>query len=182
LEEIYYKQRAKVRSFSNLKNVNKEINLSIAPNDAFDVNIEKETGKVSEIIAKKTGLSPRTYERAKKIIEKGSEEVKGKLRSNKTTIFKEYDKIQKDRRRQELLSQISNIQSNNNKNFENSNYKLIYGDFMKQSQKEIPYSSIDLIFTDPPYGKEYLQLYKELGKLAIRVLRPGGSLVFLLVI
>jgi 16S rRNA G966 N2-methylase RsmD len=53
---------------------------------------------------------------------------------------------------------------------------------MKQSQKEIPYSSIDLIFTDPPYGKEYLQLYKELGKLAIRVLRPGGSLVFLLVI
>jgi DNA methylase len=35
-----------------------------------------------------------------------------------------------------------------------------------------------LIFTDPLYGKEYLPLYQELGKLAIRVLKPGGSLVF----
>jgi DNA modification methylase len=163
-----------------LKNVNKEINLSTAPNDATvdDGNIEKEkeeeTGKVSEIIAKKTGLSPRTYERAKKIIEKGSEEVKEKLRANKTTISKEYEKIQKDLKRQELLSQISNIYSNN----KNNNYKLIYGDFIEQSQKEIADNSIDLILTDPPYGEQYLPLYQDLGKLAIRVLKPGGSLVF----
>ena len=36
------------------------------------------------------------------------------------------------------------------------------------------------IFTDPPYGKEYLPLYEELAKLAVRVLKPGGSLVFLI--
>ena len=60
----------------------------------------------------------------------------------------------------------------------NNNYKLIYGDFIEQSQKEIPDNSIDLIFTDPPYGKEYLPLYQELAKLAVRVLKPGGSLVF----
>ena len=35
-----------------------------------------------------------------------------------------------------------------------------------------------MIFTDPPYGKEYLSLYQELAKLAVRVLKPGGSLVF----
>ena len=35
-----------------------------------------------------------------------------------------------------------------------------------------------MIFTDPPYGKEYLPLYQELAKLAVRVLKPGGSLVF----
>jgi tRNA G10 N-methylase Trm11 len=178
-EEIY-KERAKLRSFSNLKNVNKEINLSKAPNDAIEINIE--TGKVSEIIAKKTGLSPRTYERAKKIIEEGSDEVKEKLRTNKTTISKEYDKIQKDIRRQELLSQISNIQSQNNKNdsnqFQNNNCKLIYGDFIEKSQKEIPDSSVDLILTDPPYGREYLPLYHELANLAVRVLKHGGSLVF----
>ena len=52
---------------------------------------------------------------AKKIIEEGAEEVKEKLRSNKTTISKEYDKIQRDRKRQELLSQLNNIQSNNNR-------------------------------------------------------------------
>ena len=78
-----------------------------------------------------------------------------------------------------MLSQL-NIQSQkNNNNFENNNYKLVYGDFIEQSQKEIPDSSIDLIFTDPPYGKEYLSLYQELAKLAVRVLKPGGSLVFL---
>ena len=173
MEEIY-KERAKMRSFSNLKNVNKEIILSTAPNDAIDVNIE--TGKVSEIIAKKTGLSPRTYERAKKIIEEGSEKVKEKLRANKTTISKEYDKIQRDLKRQGLLSQINNIQSDK-KNFENNNCKLIYGDFIEQSQKEIPDSSIDLIFTDPPYSQEFLYLYEDLARLAVRVLKPRGSLV-----
>jgi DNA modification methylase len=177
MEEIH-KERAKRRSFSNLKNLKE--NMSTAPNDAIDLKEKKEeTGKVSEIIAKKTGLSPRTYERAKKIIEEGSEELKEKLRSNKTTISKEYDKIQRDRKRQELLSQL-NIQSQkNNNNFENNNYKLVYGDFIEQSQKEIPDSSIDLIFTDPPYGKENLSLYQELAKLSVRVLKPGGSLVFL---
>ena len=34
-----------------------------------------------------------------------------------------------------------------------------------------------MIFTDPPYGKEYLPLYQELAKLAVRVLKPGGSLI-----
>jgi DNA modification methylase len=181
MEEIY-KERAKMRSLNNLKNVNKEINLSTALPDAIDINKEQEkveTGKVSEIIAKKTGLSPRTYERAKKIIEEGSEEVKEKLRANKSTISKEYDKIQRDLKRQELLSQLNNIQSQNNKNnLENRNYNLIYGDFIEKSQKEIPDNSIDLIFTDPPYGEQYLPLYSELGELAVRVLKPGGSLVF----
>ena len=69
MEEIY-KERAKQRSFSNLKNFKE--NASTAPNDAVELNIEnEETGKVSEIIAKKNGLSTRTYERAKKIIEEG---------------------------------------------------------------------------------------------------------------
>jgi 16S rRNA G966 N2-methylase RsmD len=183
MEEIY-RERAKQRSLSNLKNVNKEIDLSTAPNDATDddANVQKEkeeeTGKVSEIIAKKTGLSHRTYERAKKIIEEGSEDLKEQLRANKTTISKVYDKIQRDRKRQELLSQLDNIQSSNNKNFENINYKLIYGDFIEQSQKEIADSSVDLVLSDPPYGREYLPLYHKLANLALRVLKPGGSLVF----
>jgi ParB-like chromosome segregation protein Spo0J len=175
MEEIY-KERAKQRSFSNLKNVDKEINVSTAPDDAI-VNVNIEKGKVSEIIAKKTGLSPRTYERAKKIIEEGSNEVKQKLRANKTTISKEYEKIKRDLKRQELLFQLNNIQSDKDQ-FENTNYKLIYGDFIVQSQKEISDNSIDLILTDPPYSREYLPLYQELGKLAVRVLKPGGSLVF----
>ena len=103
MEEIY-KERAKQRSLSNLKNVKE--NISTAPNDAIEVNKEKEDverGKVSEIIAKKTGLSPRTYERAKKIIEEGSEEAKEKLRQGKTKISKEYEKIQRSKKARVII-------------------------------------------------------------------------------
>ena len=41
----------------------------------------------------------------------------------------------------------------------------------------IPDNSIDAIITDPPYPKEYIDLYGYLGELAKRVLKPGGSLL-----
>ncbi|MGB9886692.1 MAG: DNA methyltransferase [Moorellales bacterium] len=34
----------------------------------------------------------------------------------------------------------------------------------------------DVIITDPPYAREYLPVYEELGKLAVHALKPGGSL------
>lgn len=47
---------------------------------------------------------------------------------------------------------------------------------MEQNQ-QVADNSVDLIFTDPPYDLKSLPLYKELGKLAARVLKEGGSLV-----
>ena len=87
MEEIY-KERAKQRSLSNLKNVKE--NISIAPNDAIELDKGKmmKQAKYQRLLPKKTGLSPRTYERAKKIIEEGSEEAKEKLRQGKTKILK----------------------------------------------------------------------------------------------
>ena len=179
MEEIY-KERAKRRRFSNLKNVKE--NVSREPNDAVKEkkkeDEEYETGKVSYIIAKKTGLSSRTYERAKKIIEEGSEEVKEKLRQGKTKISKEYEKIQRDKKRLELISQIE-TESSKEREKETDNCKLILGDF-REKGKEIEDNSIDLIFTDPPYSEQYLYLYEDLARLAIRVLKSGGSLIFLL--
>lgn len=40
--------------------------------------------------------------------------------------------------------------------------------------RAIPDNSVDLVYTDPPYPKEYLYLYEWLAKEAARVLRPGG--------
>ena len=34
-----------------------------------------------------------------------------------------------------------------------------------------------MIFTDPPYGEEYLDNYAELAQLAQKVLNPGDSLL-----
>jgi site-specific DNA-methyltransferase (adenine-specific) len=185
LEDIC-KEQARLRQLSNLKNVKDKIASSLGSNDHNDnennnsIIKEEVKGRTIEVISKKNDLSPKTYQRARTIIENATEEVKEKLRSNKTSISKEYDKIKRDLKRQELLSQLSNIQPNKNdlNQFQNNNYKLIYGDFIEQSQNEIADSSIDLIFTDPPYGNEYIPLYHELAKLSLRVLKPGGSLVF----
>jgi len=53
---------------------------------------------------------------------------------------------------------------------------LYLGDFRKIGDK-IPDSSVDLIFTDPPYDRKAIELFNGLGEFAARVLRPGGSLV-----
>ena len=170
------KERARQRQSEAGKLYGKGLtNNSIVP---IGTNLSQEKGKTAEIVSKKVGMSSsRNYYRAKTIIEKASEEIKEKLRyTNTTTIFKECEKIEKDRKREELLSKFD-IQSKKDINSLNSNYKLFHGDFI-ELQKEIPDSSIDLIFTDPPYGKEYLSLYQELSRLALRVLKPGGSIVF----
>ena len=36
--------------------------------------------------------------------------------------------------------------------------------------------SVDVVFTDPPYPREYLHTWRELGRLAAAALRPGGVL------
>jgi ParB-like chromosome segregation protein Spo0J len=63
--------------------------LGLAPNDA-----EPEfKGKAAEAVAKKAGVSARTFERGKKILEKASEDEKQKLREGKTSISKVYSEI-----------------------------------------------------------------------------------------
>ncbi len=51
---------------------------------------------------------------------------------------------------------------------------LLNEDFMKSNIQD---NSIDLIFTDPPYGTKTIPLYKDLGKFAMKKLKDGGSLV-----
>ena len=168
-------EKARLRQLSKLKVVKDTLPLAQNYANGYD----EEIGKVSKIIAKKTGYSSKTCEMAKKIIQKGSEDQIKRLIEEKTTISKEYKKIQKDIKRRELLQQIINLDSKNNDNdVKDKNCKLMHGDFIEIG-KDIPDNSIDLIFTDPPYGKEYLFLYQELARLAVRVLKPGGNIVAL---
>lgn len=53
---------------------------------------------------------------------------------------------------------------------------LKLGDF-RELIKKLPKDSIDLILTDPPYPKEYRQLWEDLAREGKRVLRPGGFMV-----
>jgi 16S rRNA G966 N2-methylase RsmD len=53
---------------------------------------------------------------------------------------------------------------------------LRHGDF-RVVLADIPDGSVDVVLTDPPYPKEFLPLWDDLGAFAARVLRPGGLLV-----
>ena len=53
---------------------------------------------------------------------------------------------------------------------------LIVGDFKKQSD-QIEDDSVELIFTDPPYERNSVELYGDAARIAARVLKPGGSLI-----
>ena len=57
-------------------------------------------------------------------------------------------------------------------------FKLFCEDFQQVPRAHIPDHSIDLILTDPPYSEEYLYLYEDLARLAIRAFKPGGNLVY----
>lgn len=82
------KALAKKRQAQGGKN-GRNIQLGLAPDDAkpmFKV-------KATEVVAKKAGLSTRTFERGKKILEKASEEDKEKLRAGKASISKIYRQV-----------------------------------------------------------------------------------------
>jgi 16S rRNA G966 N2-methylase RsmD len=54
--------------------------------------------------------------------------------------------------------------------------RIRHGDF-REVAADIPDGSVSLIFTDPPYDRESLPLYDDLGSVAERVLCQGGSLI-----
>jgi ParB-like chromosome segregation protein Spo0J len=82
------KELAKKRQLKGGKN-GRDMQLGLASDDA-----EPEPKlKATEVVAKKAGVSTRTFERGKKIIEKASEDDKQKLRDGKTSISKVYQEI-----------------------------------------------------------------------------------------
>lgn len=55
-------------------------------------------------------------------------------------------------------------------------YRLYIGDMGKVCRLIAP-ESVDAIITDPPYPEEYLPVYETLALEAVKVLKPGGSLL-----
>jgi ParB-like chromosome segregation protein Spo0J len=82
------KALAKQRQSKGGKN-GRNLQLGLAPEDA-----EQEfKAKATEVVAKKAGVSTRTFERGKKILEEASEDEKQKLREGKTSITHVYSEI-----------------------------------------------------------------------------------------
>ncbi len=55
--------------------------------------------------------------------------------------------------------------------------EIINDDFYKWCMGNIEPNSVDVIITDPPYPKEFLHLWDQLGEVATRVLKPSSLLI-----
>jgi ParB-like chromosome segregation protein Spo0J len=86
------KALAKKRQAKGGKN-GRDVQLGLAPEDTDPAPEPNLKAKATEVVAKKAGVSTRTLERGKKIMEKASEDEKQKLREGKTSISKVYQEI-----------------------------------------------------------------------------------------
>lgn len=55
--------------------------------------------------------------------------------------------------------------------------EIIEGDAIELAENKIPAGTVDLIYTDPPYPKDFHYCYEFLAKEAARALKPTGFLI-----
>ena len=104
----------------------------VVPNGTTLSPKEEEKGRTLDIVAKKIGLSPTTYNKARKIISESAEEQKQRLREGKDKIDKIYRHLNKEKKKSDILNPIKQS-SNQNDTLSNP---LKTGDLSENSTNE----------------------------------------------
>lgn len=123
------------------------------------------------ILAATAGLSERTMDAARLILESGDEETREKVRRNEIAIHRAAKDIKEKRGRD--MRRKARIQITKGATHDD---RIIVGDFRKHADK-VADGSVSLIFTDPPYDREASKMLPELAKFAADKLADGGSLI-----
>jgi len=131
-------------------------------------------GRVDEIIGNEAGVGKTTVGMFRVVRNEATKKEKQSLAKGDVKIKKVYMKIHHRRRREKAKKDA--FDADWKKTMGHDHFQLFEGDILEMG-KEIEDDSVDLIFTDPPYLKDTLDVYEALGDLALRVLKPGGSLV-----
>jgi len=120
-----------------------------------DMLIEKPEPKPYVVVDK-----PRDIERVIKAVG-----IAGKAIPAKRVELKRLERIAREAKRLAIEETDAGV---------DTNIQLYHCDF---HELKVEAETVNLIFTDPPYPKEYLHLWSELGKFAADVLKPGALLV-----
>ena len=136
----------------------------VPQNSVKPIDAQKELASVA-------GISHDTIHKVEVIAERADDETKAKLRRGETTVNAEYKKLQKAQRREQRRARKAARPP-----VADCPYRLLTVD-IAQASRHIDAESVDWIITDPPYPKQYLDLYDHLARLAEHALKPGGSLV-----
>lgn len=125
-----------------------------------------------EEVAKEAGISHGTISKVELIERKAPEEIKEKIRRNELSINKVYKDIKNEeyKEKEAELKDISHIEIPD----VSDRYKLYNCDILSAPIED---NSIDVIITDPPYPKEYLDCWTKLAQFAAAKLKDGGVLV-----
>ena len=127
-------------------------------------------------VAKIGNVSDNTIQRVEKILDKADESTKQKLRDGEISVNRAYQDIKKEEKKQERHQQRAELIKKADESITPNDIEIRYGAF-QDVLSDIEDNSVDAIITDPPYPKEFLHLWSELGEFALRVLKPGGFLV-----
>jgi site-specific DNA-methyltransferase (adenine-specific) len=142
-----------------------------------DAQKRKETGKklqgnfpegqVRNLIGGLFGMSGKTYEKAKFVVESRCKEyidrmnITGKVNPAFLALFQKKNGKKLIQKAQE---------------FKGDRIQIFEGDF-RNVCKNIKNESVDAVICDPPYLKKFLYVWEPLGELSKRVLKPGGYLI-----
>ena len=130
-------------------------------------------------IAKEFNVSEKTLAKGKKIKEVSGKDAKiaelwQEALQGKRSIQAVYERVKQKEARDNIKPLVNDAKMKLSTLF-NGKIKILRGDF-RQVLSDIPDNSIDLIFTDPPYSDNDIELVKELFLLTSRVLKPIGFL------
>jgi len=116
----------------------------------------------------------RSINRARLVLESGDEDLIESVEKGQLSVFRAADQA---RRSRDLAAhtKVANAAKRALAG-DDADYGVHVGD-CRELSKRMPPNSVEMIYTDPPWGKNHLALYDALGEIAERVLKPSGSLV-----
>uniref|UniRef100_A0A6H1ZD78 Putative methyltransferase n=1 Tax=viral metagenome TaxID=1070528 RepID=A0A6H1ZD78_9ZZZZ len=134
---------------------------------------QSEMGKTRDKIAESVGMGHSTYQKAEKIIE-AAEENPGLFSDLPDKMDeKSVDAAYKELRRRELAAERSAIAKAAQDLPADDHWTVEAADIRSYQTNQ----RFDFIITDPPYPREYLDLYAVLARRALEWLNPSGLLV-----
>jgi 16S rRNA G966 N2-methylase RsmD len=160
------------------KNVNVDDNKPIAMGNFPQANTK---GRALDNLSNAFGIDRKTLDKIQKIGDAAKEnpdkyqQLFQKVDSKKISREEAVSIIKKAEKKEMKELELQRRELENPKLSLPEGFELTYSDFR---QVELEKGSAQLIFTDPPYGEQYLYLYEDLAKKADEILNDGDSLVF----
>ena len=128
-------------------------------------------GRTTDNVASSIGLGSGKQWDKLDFIAEHKPELLPEIKPQGISIHAAYTEIRKDEKLTKLEAARSELKDKAKEYSED--IPIYHGDF-REICKQFEDNSIDHIFTDPPYKKEFLPLWSDLSSVAARVLKPGG--------